>query len=479
VNAWLRKIQSNNNFLSLANNGLVAVFSFLSFIMLVRMVPQDTFGEWVLFLTAGGFLDMLRFGITRTAIIRFLAGAQHQEAKELIGSNNLINFITTLLISIILIFINLYFHNVVGHSGFGMFFTWYPLLAFANLAFNNAQSILQAQMRFDKMLWLRLINVGSFMLFLTANLFVGYPIQIILIAYIVTNFASSVVASIYNWDGIRYSFRFSSKANRLLINFGKYTTGTLIGSNLLKSSDAFILGLSPFTSTVGVAIYSIPLKLTEIIEIPLRSFTATAFPNMSKAAIENDTDTVRSIFYQHAGGMTIFMLVLMVFSFIFAESIVYILGGEDYIVGANIFRIFCIYGLLLPLDRYIGVALDSINKPRQNFYKVIYMAGANIVGDSIMVFLVSRLILVFSWLVLFTNGMAPDTAYHLAHGFTMIKTLELVAAVTIGFTLVGIGIGYYYLNKELGLDKKTIFVEGFATARKIVRQVLVPNRSSS
>ena len=57
-----------------------------------------------------------------------------------------------------------------------------------------------------------------------------------------------------------------------------------------------------------------------------------------------------------------------------------ILGGRQYlgidpITGAStslIFKIFAIYGILLPIDRMTGVGLDSINKPKKNFYKIIY-----------------------------------------------------------------------------------------------------------
>ena len=55
-----------------------------------------------------------------------------------------------------------------------------------------------------------------------------------------------------------------------------------------------------------------------------------------------------------------------------------ILGGRQYlgidpITGAStslIFKIFAIYGILLPIDRMTGVGLDSINKPKKNFYKI-------------------------------------------------------------------------------------------------------------
>ena len=188
MKGFLRKLLSSNNFLSLANNSLVAVFAFLSFLLLVRMLPQETFGEWVLFITAANFLDMLRFGITRTAIIRFLSGADDVQEKKLIGSNNFINLISTLALAVIVMAIHYYFKDALSDSGFLMFFQWYPLLSVLTLPFNNAQSILQAQMKFDKMLWLRMVNVGIFMVFLFANLWLGYGIYVILMAYLISNF---------------------------------------------------------------------------------------------------------------------------------------------------------------------------------------------------------------------------------------------------------------------------------------------------
>lgn len=462
-----KKILSSNNFLSLANNGLVAVFAFLSFILLVRMVPQETFGEWILFITASNFLDMLRFGVTRTAIIRFLSAADADGEKKLIGANNFINLISTLLLAVLIGGINIVFNESVSESGFAMFFAWYPLLSIITLPFNNAQSILQAEMKFDKMLWLRIVNVGSFMLFLALNFFLKAGIEIILIAYLLTNLASSLMASVFGWDGLKLTFKFDKETVRTVLDFGKYTTGTLIGSNLLKSSDTFIIGLSPFLGTLGVALYSIPLKLTEIIEIPLRSYTATAFPQMSKASILKNYNEVKQIFYRNGGGMTILMMLLMTISFVFAEEIVTLLGGQDYRITANIFRMFCAYGLLLPIDRFIGVGLDSINMPQKNFYKVVIMASSNIIGDLVAVFGLSFIIRGVSWIILLVNGLAPDSAYNVAHAFSIVKTLELVGFVTILFTIAGILVGYYYLNKELQLSKKAIFVEGFAFIKQL------------
>jgi len=456
------KIFKNHNFLSLANNGLVAVLGFLSFVLLVRSLPTDEFGEWVLFITTLNFIDMLRFGITRTAIVRFLSGADEQRGKQLIGSNYAINGSSTLLLIIIVALINILFSDSIQESGFSLFFTWFPVVAIINLPFNNSLSVLQAKMRFDYILIIRMINVGSFMTFLILNYFIFRSgILVIMWAYILTNLFSSIIASLLNWDGIRYIFNARMATNRIILNFGKYTSGTLIGSNLLRSADTFILGLSPFIGVTGVALYSIPLKLTEIIEIPVRSFAMTAFPKMSKASIDGNKKLVLDIFYKNAGGLFYILIPIMTFSFIFAEEFVTILGGPDYKETASIFRIFCIYGLLLPIDRFIGISLDSINMPKQNFIKVIYMTLSNIIGDSIVVFGFYYIILALSLVTLFFTGISePTIMAKSASATTMIIILNMVAMVTILFSIIGIFIGSFYMRKELDVKLRLIFKGG-------------------
>jgi O-antigen/teichoic acid export membrane protein len=456
------KILKSKNFLSLANNGLVAVFGFFGFLLLVRSLPTNQFGEWVLLITTANFLDMLRFGITRTAIVRFLAGADKEQAKKLIGSNWIINFFSTLFLALAVLAIRHWFYSTITASGFALFFKWFPVLAFVNLPFNNAQSVLQAKMRFDYMLILRLINVGLFMLFLLVNyFFLHVSLTLIVYAYLAINVLTSVVAMIPNWDGFRYVTKATRATNKMILNFGKYSTGTLIGSNLLKSADTFIIGLSPFLGTAGVALYSIPLKLTEIIEIPLRSFAMTAFPGMSKASIEGNKDLVKHIFYTNAGGMTLLMIPVMLFCFIFAKELVYILGGPGYESTTSVFRIFTIYGLLLPLDRFIGVALDSVNMPKYNFLKVVYMAIANVVGDLLVVFAFYYVAMATSLLTLFSLPVSNiHVITRVTRNFSIITSLDGVAVVTISFTLIGIIVGRQYLNKSFDIHLRKLWQGG-------------------
>jgi len=426
----IKNVLQNKNILSLLTNVSISAFSLLGFLLLVRSLDKENFGAWILFTTASGLIEMMRFGLTRTALIRFLSGAQIEQRDNIIGSNWLISFVVTAILAGLISLIYLIFSSFIDHSGYEYFFVWYPLLMFFNLPFNNALAIFEADQKFGSILILRLSTGISFTAFLIVNLFL---IKVDLTTIIVVHLGIHLVASIYCIVKKLDSFQLMLKSSRetvvMFLNFGKFTFGTLLGSSLLKSADVIIIGLSPLGSA-AIAIYSIPLKLIELMQIPLRSFASTAYPKISKASIKGAQDEVIKLFYTYSGITTLLFIPLSIICFLFSETFILILGGEQYldsIVPIIIFKIFAIYGILLPMDRFTGIVLDAINKPKINFYKVLAMATTNILGDVIAVFIFDSLI--------------------------------LVAVVTIIFTIAGQFLGWYYVSRYLPINLTALFIE--------------------
>jgi len=443
----LHKIVREDNFLSLTGNLVIAFFGISGFAILARSLTVEVFGQWVLFIAAGSFIEMFRFGITNTGLIRYLSGADESFRIKLIGSNALIGSGATVIIATILIACNLFFHQSIQHSGYGLFFTWYPLLAFVNLPWNNALVVLQADRKYGKMLAVKAINSGVFFIVLIVNYyFFKMTILEIVWANLIINAITSLVSIIAGWDGLKFIKKATAETNKTLLHFGKYTTFTLVGTNLLRSADTLIISLSPLGSA-AVALYSIPLKLTELQQIPLRSFAATAFPKMSKASLLGKVTEVRDLFYSYSGALTYLFIFISLFTFTFADFFVLFLGGKQYLqtdpaTGFNavsIVRVFSVYGLLLPIDRMTGIGLDSINKPNINALKVLFMVIANVVGDLIAIF--------------------------------VFKSLLLVAVASILFTMLGIWIGMIFLNRELSLHYSEIFSGGIKFYKSIFNKL--------
>jgi len=443
LNATIKKVTTEPNFLSLIGNMCISLFGFTSFALLLRSFPPEVFGRWVLYLASASLVDMFRFGITTTAIIRFLSGSKEEEWQKLVGSFILIVLLATSGIALIIWICHVAFPLPIEHAGYDLFFKWWPLMMFINIPFNTAQVILQTELRFDKILLINSIySIGFFFVVLVNFLFLRMNLTELVLAQLGINLITSAVCLFNGWDGLKYLGKATRRTNKVLLDFGKYTTFTLIGTNLLRSADTLIISLSPM-GTAAVALYSIPMKLVELQQIPLRSFAATAFPKMSKESLLGRVQEVKNLFYTYSGAMTYLFAFISLLTFVFAEYLVMIIGGHQYLgthpgTGASavmIVRIFSIYGLLLPIERMTGIGLDSVNRPDRNFQKVLYMTIANVIGDLIAVFI--------------------------------FKSLAGVAIGSVLFTILGVWIGFYFLNKEIGLDRKKIFSSGIDFYRMI------------
>lgn len=430
MKSLLLAVWKNHNFLSMFGNVVFAGVAFLSFAILARSYSTQIFGKYMLFVSGGAFLEMLRFGLTRTSVVKYLSGIDEKKQREFIGANYLIGLGATLLINLLLWFVLIWGGRHVSESGFSHFFAWYPLMALANIPMNNAVSLLQAHIRFDRILFIRAFASVSFFLYTAFNYFVvRNSIETTIIVQIATQLLTSIICAILGWDGMRDLLHTSRDAVKKLLHFGKFSMGTLISTSLLKGADTFILGLMPAMGVSAVAIYSVPLKLTELFEIPLRSFTATVYPRMSKAVAINDKVAVASLFYDYVGMLSLLFIPLLLLCEVFASLLVLLFGGEQYLVAVPIFRVYMLYGLFLTMDRLTGVALDSLGVPKYNLYKVVLMACINIVGDIVAILL--------------------------------FKSLLAVAVVTVLNTFIGALVGYRILKRFLPLNFSTIMVRGW------------------
>ncbi len=434
----------NKNFVSLTNNLVIALFGFANVALLSRSLPKSDFGEWVIYLSGMAIVEMIRTGLNGTPLVRFLSGSQDKrEAAGLIGASWVLSALVTLAAVLLLYSSYALFKEQIDAKGFGLFFFWYPVLSLFLMPLNMTFSILQARGDFARILSLRSISMGAFFVFLTINFFfLRLDVRWVLLAHIASFAIASIIAVAMGWTGIEHLFRAQKRYIIEQLRFGRYSLGTLLGSNLLKSSDTFILGI--MMTQADVAYYSIPLKLIEIVEIPIRSLVAVAFPRMSQESRRGRDFEVKRIFYTYTGIASLVFVPLVILLFLLAKPLTLLLGGAEYASSYTIFWIFLIYALFLPMDRFSGVALDAVNRPRLNMFKVFIMAAANIIGDVLVI-----------------------------HYF---GSLELVAAVTIMNVVIGVFVGNLLLNRELGTPIWLIFPYGYRAIRSNLLKLLKPQR---
>jgi O-antigen/teichoic acid export membrane protein len=347
--------------------------------------------------------------------------------------------IITLSFCLIDLFVYLFLHN--STPDIQIIIKWMGIILLVTLPSNVASWILQAEGRFDRLFYVRLLNQGVFTMFvliLIAIKQLNYFNTVI--AYMAGTAIASLLSILFGWTKLKHIGRLNRAAKNDLFHFGKFSVGTTISAYLLKSSDTIIIRFM-FGKVIGpgaIADYNLPQKLMEIIEIPLRSFIAVAMPMMSISVHKNDKEQVNYIMTKYAGMLSIALIPVSIGGIIFADLLMGAIGGGKYMhsQAGNVFRIFMCYGVLLPVDRFLGITLDILNQPRLNMIKVLFMLGVNVIGD-------------FAGILIFHN----------IYGVALASILTFLA---------GVIYGYWAIKKYLNFSMIDIFVVGYRESKSLI-----------
>jgi O-antigen/teichoic acid export membrane protein len=375
--------------LAFASQLLPAILGLGSFMLLVRVTRPVVLGEYIVYTTAVILFEMIKSGGLQSALVMRASTDDKDLQKTIIGSAYWLGGVISLSISLVLII--LFFSGIFAkQQGIQIFCGWYAVLGIVTLPLHIAEAEAVARQDLKFLLLLRItqsingliiafyafFNEGSLEEFATVHLVFTVILMVFVIVFRKTN-------------PLHIKFRTMTEV-KSLFNLIKYTLATLATTNVLKSADTFLIG--SVMGSASVAQYAIPLKLTELFEIPLRSLSTTAFPQLAAKHNENDQKGFKNTLVQYLSWSYMLYIPGLVFAFIVAPYLVLIIGGKQYADTTPIFRVFAFLGLLLPINRMTGICLDALQKPDRNFYKVLTMAIINIVADLVAIYLTHDLV---------------------------------------------------------------------------------------
>lgn len=426
----LLSLLKSKSFISLLGNGVSALLGLLSFALLARYTSKQEFGSWIIFLTIYGIFDTLRTGMVLNAFIKNYTQAKNQSSQqEVVGSAWQLSLIVNLVYLLLLFLVYIVFISFNLFPEYQFYIIWLALISMFSLPFNFATWLLNAELKIFQMSLVRVYNQAVFILLFVLFFSLTHfnKIDLILLSYTLAQLITSLFCYFKNWTGFQH-FKHKTKNGLLeLFEFGKFSMGTLLGSNLLKSSDSFLIG--KFLGTIAVATYNVPSRVVEVFDLVIRSFAITNMPALSGIYASGNMVLLKKEFERKTGFLMIILLPASIISFLFAETIVIILAGQQYKDAAILLKLFSIYTALTPLDKLSGVMLDIINKPNLNFIKVILMLTVNVSGDIICLY--------------------------------VFGTLESVAIVSTFTFATGVVYGMYLLNKHIEVSFINLFKLGF------------------
>lgn len=427
------------HFQSLIANGVMAIFGFITLSILYRSLSVTDIGVYIFFLAVIGLVGSLRAGFLTISFVNFFSGTEKERAHTVAGSAWLI----AVFFSAIFIILNIptyFISRYVADQGLVLFLKYFGLISVITLPCFMADCAVQASKRFDRLLWLRIFNQGAYTLMIFVLAFIGkLTLMSALYTYILSNLFASLMVLILNWAMISSITKADKSTVLELFHFGKYSMGTNISSTLFGVTNTFIINF--LIGPAALAMYNLGGKLLQIIEIPLLSFAASGMPLLSSFYNKGEKEEMMYTLKKLIGMLTIALIPIIVVSIIFAEPIMHLVGGKDYVSNdaPNLFRIFMLIALLYPADRFFALALDVIHQPKINFYKILVMLVVNVVAVFIAI-----------------------SIYHSVYS---------IAIVSITPILVAIFMTYVPLNKFSKFSFFNMYAIGFKEVLVLLKQI--------
>ncbi|MEN7551198.1 oligosaccharide flippase family protein [Rapidithrix thailandica] len=365
--SWLvTQLRQNKNTQALGGNIAVAALGFVNYAVLARSLTPDVFGQWVVFLAGVSLIEMLRTGLILPALIKYTAASSHESQKQYRQQAWWMGWAISAGLSLLLFGLGFFSVN----PSFRLFFRFSPLFFLLSLPNYFIVWYYQAERDFLRLLALR---GGTFLLFTTGiiyHYFEGKDLEWVAYLYISCHGIASVAVLFAEHRKIPFSFALHRKSLQKMLHFGKYSFGTSGLMEVYKNLEIYLIGF--WMGPTAAALYHIPLKLTEGFELLLRSVISNLYPLLASEVNQSRFGSFQRLLRKYIRFTSLLHLGVALGVFIFANWIVNLLGGPQYVntPAPALLKIVVFMYLLSPLDRLNGVALDAVERPEYNLYKM-------------------------------------------------------------------------------------------------------------
>lgn len=230
----------NKYFLVLFNNGFVSVIGILTSALLFHVLPVEDAGIWFFIQSIVALCEAARWGFLATATVTFYAGAEPKRAATVLGS---VWFLALVLTAIILSFnTGAYFFIHTKNIEAQLCINWVGITYLSSLPADVIFWRLQADQKYNAMLWYRLLNsLSTIIAFIILILLHKMNLENALLYNFLTNCLSSLIGVLLNMSGFNTIVHRSKECIMELVHYGKYTLGTTSFSVMLGNADTLII----------------------------------------------------------------------------------------------------------------------------------------------------------------------------------------------------------------------------------------------
>lgn len=374
-NLWLR-----SGLFSLLEKGAALAFNLGTTVLLLRLLTKAEFATWGIFILTGYFVEMGRSGLIQNGLVRNLALHRDNRATGAAISTAALalNFSFSIFSNLLLWWGAHWIAQLFQVPSIAELISIYFIINLAMAFYMHCYFVQQANGEFRGVFWGSVFLRGMPFVWVLWCWLRGSAIDLTDLAW--ASLAGALTGGVAVWLFARPFLLQTSKIDfqwvRKLFAFGKYVLGTNLSTMFYKNIDKLTLGhlLGP----ASFAVYDAAGKVTQMVETPSFSIAAVVFPHSAERMARDGAAGVKRLYERSVAAILAIILPFLVLVVVFAEAIIRLFAGEQYMASADILRLTAFFGLFLPFAVQFGMVLDSTGRPATNFAFTLFTAVLNL-----------------------------------------------------------------------------------------------------
>ena len=368
----------------LADKILPVVYGLGYVVLVIRVLPQEEFGNFVLVQEVFLVISGLSTAFALQPMLKF-AAEKNSNAVEIARAGIVLNLLFTagaaLLVAAFSMPLSALFHS----PGLRTLLLFVPVMLVASFIRNVALVLLQAQFRIWEVF---VIDAAHFLgapllTWVYSRLALFDSAMELVYINIISLSVSSLVGLVLARNLIAFRGAQLKPVVSQLWNFGKFAIGGAASQMLYTRMDSFVL--AAFTGPVTVAVYNAAKIVTRVFEMLNQVVQMFVLPATSRLAHEGNSASLRSMLEKVLFVTLVGMLPVALLLLVGAPLLVRVLYGDRYGEAMILLQIFSLLSFSTPFLAVAWNALMGLGEARATFNLGIVMIVVGFVAYAILI----------------------------------------------------------------------------------------------
>lgn len=364
---------------TLLNRFSVIFFGVITYFILVRHITPEQNGVWSLFLTIVTLIEVIKQGLLRNPVIKFLSTENDDDQVQ--SSAIVINTVFSLAIIALVGLAGSFFASFLRAPYLYELLLWNIIFILLLIPFNHCEVMLQAKYKYQQIFWAYFLRQGLFMIGVALLVFVfSQYLNLVNLVLIQAGslLAGTILIFIFSRSLLPKKMKFRMELTKRMLHFGKYVFGTNVFSNVSRFADHFVTAnaiADPILGKRYVSYYNAVARINNLIDMPSVAVADILFPKNVQALEHEGINKVKYYFERMVGSIISIVLPAAIIIMLIPDFTLLVIAGKQYLEAANILRIVMLIAILRPFFYQFGATMDAIGKPQLNFwYNLLLMA---------------------------------------------------------------------------------------------------------